>query len=563
MLFLSKTKILPKLGAVIALIALIVGVCVWFAQGRMTEIDDAYSQFISREAKGAATSRRVNRLVFEMNYWVYRVIAETDTAQMKAANDGFEATLAPMRHALADLRQQAPSFDTRVAAQTARVEKFVQDVSEVRRLGTANQNAEAIALVHSAIDPTFAAMVQEGNKLGEDITAAMDQGSAELTVRTDATRHTLILFSTLGMVAGLLAAAFVGVLGITRPLASLVGVLERMAQGSIEATIPEARRGDEIGAVGRAVEGIKTMVAQKAAEQSEVRRIADAAAVTERKRTMIELADGFERAVGGIVGLVSSSATELQATAQQMTATAQETAVQSTQVAVAAEEAATNVGTVAAAAEELGSSVQEIGRQVQGSAELAQAAVGEADQTGQLVQALRTTSARIGDMVGLISNIAGQTNLLALNATIEAARAGEAGRGFAVVATEVKELASQTAKATDEIARQIGEIQGVTEQAVTAIGGITGRIREIDGMATGIAAAVEQQGAATQEIVRNVAQAAQGTSAVTGNISGVARASEETGAAAGQVLGAASELSRQSEHLSAEVSRFLSSVRAA
>jgi methyl-accepting chemotaxis protein len=563
MSFLSRVKILPKLGAIVALIALMVGVCVWFAQGRMTEIDDAYSLFISRDAKGAATARRVNRLVFEMNYWVYRVIAETEDAQMKAANDGFEATLAPMRQALADLRLQAPSFGTRVEAQTARVERFVQDVSEVRRLGTANRNAEAIVLVHRAIDPTFALMVQEGSQLGEDIAASMEKGSADLTAQTNATRHSLILFSTLGMLAGLLTAAFVGILGITRPLASLVGLLERMAQGSFEATIPEARRGDEVGAVARAVEGIKTMVAQKAAEQAEIRRIADAAAVTERRRTMIELADGFERAVGGIVGLVSSSATELQATAQQMTATAQETAAQSSQVAAAAEEAASNVGTVAAAAEELGSSVQEIGRQVQGSAGLAQAAVGEADQTGQLVQALRTTSARIGDMVGLISNIAGQTNLLALNATIEAARAGEAGRGFAVVATEVKELAGQTARATEEVARQIGEIQGVTDQAVSAIGGITGRIREIDGMASGIAAAVEQQGAATQEIVRNVAQAAQGTSEVTGNISGVARASEETGAAATQVLASASELSRQSEHLSAEVSRFLSGVRAA
>ena len=563
MLFLSKIKILPKLAAVIGLIALVVGVCIWFAQARMTQIDDAYRQFIFQDAKGAATARRVNRIVFEMNYWVYRIIAETEEAQLTAANAGFESTLAPMRQILADLRRQAPSFETRVAAQTARVERFVQDVTEVRRLGTENRNAEAIALVHRAIDPNFALMVQEGKVLGDDITKALDEGSEALTEKTNATRHSLMLFSALGMLAGLLAAAAVGVLGITRPLASLVRVLERMAQGSIEATIPEARRGDEVGAVGRAVEGIKTMVAQKAAEQAEIRRIADAAAVTERKRTMIELADGFEQAVGGIVGLVSSSATELQATAQQMTATAQETATQSTQVAAAAEEAASNVGTVAAAAEELGSSVQEIGRQVQGSAGLAQAAVGEADQTGQLVQALRTTSARIGDMVGLISNIAGQTNLLALNATIEAARAGEAGRGFAVVATEVKELAGQTARATEEIARQIGEIQGVTDQAVTAIGGITGRIREIDGMATGIAAAVEQQGAATQEIVRNVAQAAQGTSAVTGNISGVARASEETGAAATQVLASASELSRQSEHLSAEVSRFLSSVRAA
>ncbi len=243
--------------------------------------------------------------------------------------------------------------------------------------------------------------------------------------------------------------------GLTRPLANLVSVLQRMAQGEIDSEIKEATRGDEIGTVGKAVEGIKAMVARKAAEEAEVKRRADEAAAQERRRTMIELADGFERAVGGIVGGVSSSATELQATANTMTATATETAGQSTTVAAAAEEAAANVNTVAAAAEELGSSVQEIGRQVTGSARLAQQAVVAANDTATLVQALSQTSARIGDMVGMISGIAGQTNLLALNATIEAARAGAAGRGFAVVASEVKALAEQTGKATDEIARQI------------------------------------------------------------------------------------------------------------
>ncbi|MBE7245362.1 MAG: CHASE3 domain-containing protein [Actinomycetospora chiangmaiensis] len=369
-----------------------------------------------------------------------------------------------------------------------------------------------------------------------------------------------------GSLASLVIAAFLSVFvfaQIVRPLGRLVSVLQRMAEGEIEAEIGEARRGDEIGAVGKAVEGIKAMVAARAAEQAEVKRLADEAAARERRRTMVELADGFEAAVGGIVGMVSSSATELQATAQQMSSAAAETAAQSTTVAAAAEEAASNVGTVAAAAEELGTSVQEIGRQVHGSAELARAAVGEADQTAALVQALAQTSARIGDMVGLISTIASQTNLLALNATIEAARAGEAGRGFAVVAAEVKELANQTGKATEEIAGQIGEIQGVTDQAVRAIGTITGRIREINAVATSIAAAVEQQGAATQEIVRNVAQASTGTSEVTSNIAGVARASEDTGAAANQVLAASGELSRQSEHLTAEVNRFLNTVRAA
>ncbi|TXN47625.1 methyl-accepting chemotaxis protein [Methylobacterium sp. WL7] len=365
----------------------------------------------------------------------------------------------------------------------------------------------------------------------------------------------------LSVIAALAAAAF-SLFRISRPIQRMTEIMSRLAGGDTGVTVPARDRHDEIGAMAAAVEVFKDNLIRTCALEAETAQ-ARAAAEEQRKAGMREMAEKFEKAVGGIIGQVSSSATELQTTASALSAMAGQTSAQSGAVASAAEEAASNVNTVAAAAEELGSSVQEIGRQMDASAKLAQRAADEAGQTSALVHELSGAVARIGDVVGLISSIAGQTNLLALNATIEAARAGDAGRGFAVVASEVKALAEQTAKATEEIAGQIARVQGSTGQAVTAIGSITGRIQDISTVATSIAAAVEEQGAATQEIVRNVGQAAIGTGEVTSNIAGVAEAAEATGRSAAQVLGAASELSRQSEHLTAEVSRFLDTVRAA
>jgi len=275
----------------------------------------------------------------------------------------------------------------------------------------------------------------------------------------------------------------------------------------------------------------------------------------------VKLADNFEKNVKSVVEMVGSAATEMQSTAESMSATAEETNRQSVVVASASEEASTNVQTVAAASEELSNSINEISNQVQTSSKISQKAVEEATRANETIEGLSEAAVKIGEVVELINDIASQTNLLALNATIEAARAGDAGKGFAVVANEVKSLANQTAKATDEIGAQIGAIQNASNDAVKAIEGVSGIIADINQITTGIASAVEEQSAATQEIARNVQQAAEGTSEVSSNITGVTKAANETGDAAIQLVEAAGELALQSQKLNTEVDGFLVEVR--
>jgi methyl-accepting chemotaxis protein len=349
---------------------------------------------------------------------------------------------------------------------------------------------------------------------------------------------------------------------VARPIRSLAEIMGRLAANDLDVAVGGSERKDEIGVMAASLQVFKDGLIRARTLEHEA---AQARATTEAQRRsgMHQIADAFEGTVGGIIGTVSTAAAALQDTASAMNGAAADTADRSSRVASAAELAASNVNVAAAAAEQLGASVQEISRQVSGSTALTQSAVADAEETAHLVQDLNGAAVQIGHVVTLISTIAEQTNLLALNATIEAARAGAAGRGFAVVAAEVKELAGQTARATDEIGGHVARIQASTGDAVSAIGRIGGRVQELSAVAMRIASAVEQQGAATQEIVRNVSQAAHGAADVTSTITGVADAAKGTGAAADQVLTAASELSLRSGHLRDEVTRFLATVRAA
>jgi methyl-accepting chemotaxis protein len=341
----------------------------------------------------------------------------------------------------------------------------------------------------------------------------------------------------------------------------LSGTMRQLARRDYAFDLPDALRHDEIGDMARAIEECRTGL--KTADELAAAQAAEQARKGERAARLAKLTGEFEGRVGELVSVLASAATELQATAEAMTGTADHTRQRAGTVAAAATQASTNVHQVAAAAEQLSASVSEITRQVAQSASVANRAVEDARRTDHTVRALSEGAQRIGEVVTLISSIAGQTNLLALNATIEAARAGDAGKGFAVVASEVKQLAAQTAKATEEIGAQVGQIQFATRDAVGAIGSIVATIEEISQIAATIAAAVEEQGAATREIARNVQEASTGTREVTEHIGDVSGAADQTGHGARDVLSAAQDLSRRAEGLNREVGQFVRAVQAA
>jgi methyl-accepting chemotaxis protein len=423
-------------------------------------------------------------------------------------------------------------------------------------------NAKEVDELSIEMADSTAAIMKASSAMKADLLADQQRLDSESSATISETQRLVVALAIGGFLLGGALAVFLGS-GISRPIIAMCRAMRELAGGNFDVVLPGLGRKDELGEMAAAVEEFKVQAITKAERDAATLDAQNKASAAGRRAELIRFADEFEAAVGSIVTNVSASAVQLEASADTLTRTAETTQNLSGQAAGASEQASSNMQSVATATEELSASVNEIGRQVQESNRIAEAAVLQAQQTDGRIGKLLRAAQEIGDVVKLITAIAEQTNLLALNATIEAARAGDAGRGFAVVASEVKSLASQTAKATDEISTHIAGMQDATQESVAAIKEIGGTIGQISSIASTIASAVEEQSSATQEIARSVENVAEGTGEAAANIMEVNRGAAETGSASANVLDAARSLSSESTRLREELGRFMSNIRAA
>ncbi|MET4203354.1 methyl-accepting chemotaxis protein [Bradyrhizobium sp. LA6.12] len=566
--FLGRFRILSKILGIVLLLCGIGAAIAWIGVSALSDLSEK-ADVMSTAAKRALLAARANQNVIALNRAEFRSALDPRDDNRLAARDVINAQLKQYQERFDEVSQTPdekaktllPGVREAFSAYKSQMDTTLAavDAEKSAKLSDSADKLRDIAMKSRTAAENLQGKIRE---LADRLNTRVEEKSKEARERYESTSRFLIILAGLGVIIGGALGFIIGQYGIARPIRMIVGVLQELASGRYQVEIAGLDRKDEVGEVAKTAEVFRENGLAKIRMEAEQKEMEQRSAA-QRRQDMLRLADQFETAVGEVIETVSSASTELEASATTLTSTAEHAQQLATVVASASEEASTNVQSVASATEELSSSITEISRQVQESARVASEAVGQARTTTERVSELSKAATRIGDVVELINTIAGQTNLLALNATIEAARAGEAGRGFAVVASEVKALAEQTAKATGEIGQQISGIQSATQESVGAIKDISDTIERLSEISSAIAAAVEEQGAATQEISRNVQQAAEGTHQVSSNITDVQRGASETGSASSQVLSAAQSLSGDSNRLKLEVGKFLTTVRAA
>jgi methyl-accepting chemotaxis protein len=566
--FLGRFRILSKILGIVLLLCGIGAAIAWIGVSALSDLSEK-ADVMSTAAKRALLAARANQNVIALNRAEFRSALDPRDDNRLAARDVINAQLKQYQERFDEVSQTPdekaktllPGVREAFSAYKSQMDTTLAavDAEKSAKLSDSADKLRDIAMKSRTAAENLQGKIRE---LADRLNTRVEEKSKEAREQYESTSRFLIILAGLGVIIGGALGFIIGQYGIARPIRMIVGVLQELASGRYQVEIAGLDRKDEVGEVAKTAEVFRENGLAKIRMEAEQKEMEQRSAA-QRRQDMLRLADQFEAAVGEVIETVSSASTELEASATTLTSTAEHAQQLATVVASASEEASTNVQSVASATEELSSSITEISRQVQESARVASEAVGQARTTTERVSELSKAATRIGDVVELINTIAGQTNLLALNATIEAARAGEAGRGFAVVASEVKALAEQTAKATGEIGQQISGIQSATQESVGAIKDISDTIERLSEISSAIAAAVEEQGAATQEISRNVQQAAEGTHQVSSNITDVQRGASETGSASSQVLSAAQSLSGDSNRLKLEVGKFLTTVRAA
>ncbi|MDR3372106.1 MAG: HAMP domain-containing methyl-accepting chemotaxis protein [Ancalomicrobiaceae bacterium] len=562
---LKNISILWKVIGLLALLGATAVAATIYSTSVMRATATEYAQLISGPELAQLHLARAGRGVVTVNRSIYLALTSTTEAGNRAAeaeqNAGIDLVHSNIQmakneapHAAAELDTIVSRFDAVLAQTCGNTLKLANSAT------TAEDNAKAAAEMVQNCEPAFkqllADMVPITDRTVKEATAASDALAA--SARTGITMTYVMVFSGLALV--LVGAILVTLFGITRPIGLAVTQMANISNGDLHVDVAGTARKDEVGAIARTLETFRLglVEAERARSEAAAQELRNAEAIRDQR---LQIADEFQQKMGSLADTFAGSSAEVSEAARNLAATAEETSRQALAVSGAAEEASANVQTVAASTEEMSASIREISVQVTRSTEIADVAAREAGRTEADVRALSDAAAKIGEVVELINTIAGQTNLLALNATIEAARAGEAGKGFAVVASEVKQLAAQTAKATDEIGSKITEIQQATSRTVVSIDRIVGTVSDIQKISSAIAAAIEQQGAATGEIASNTQRAARGTEAVSDNITGVGRAAEMTGAASTQLIGLSGTLSDQAASLQREVGAFVKMLR--